>query len=102
MTNYNDGSWWGWNGGECPVHPETVVEIQHANREQIEACDVRWTKKNFSGDVVAFRVIKEHKEPREVWMYEYEKMLDGGIIYSRWYSCNAETPGAILFREVLP
>ena len=27
MTNYNDGRWHGWNGGECPVHPETVVVV---------------------------------------------------------------------------
>ena len=27
MTNtYNDGKWHGWNGGECPVHPKTVVD----------------------------------------------------------------------------
>ena len=25
--NYNDGRWHGWNGGECPVHPETVVVV---------------------------------------------------------------------------
>ena len=27
MTSYNDGKWHGWNGGECPVHPETEVEF---------------------------------------------------------------------------
>ena len=21
------GPWIGWNGGECPVHPETVIEV---------------------------------------------------------------------------
>ena len=24
MVDYNDGNWHGWDGGECPVHPESV------------------------------------------------------------------------------
>lgn len=26
-ANYNDGTIHGWNGGDCPVHPETVVKV---------------------------------------------------------------------------
>ena len=35
MTNYNDGKWHGWNGGECPVHPKSMVDaVWHdANQE---------------------------------------------------------------------
>lgn len=28
-VDYNDGKIHGWNGGECPVHPETVVMAWH-------------------------------------------------------------------------
>ena len=27
MTDYNDGNWHEWKGGECPVHPQTVVQV---------------------------------------------------------------------------
>lgn len=64
-TDYNDGKWWGWNGGECPVHPES--EIYGVEPRGIfwttEAKNLCW--KSFRG---AFRVTKEHKEPREFWL----------------------------------
>lgn len=75
MTNYNDGSWHGWNGGECPVHPRSVVEIvyqddgAYRNNEAIVShCD--WGK-GCSSPIVAFRVIYEHKVPREFWLCGY-------------------------------
>lgn len=27
MSDYYDGCWHGWNGGECPVHPETIIDV---------------------------------------------------------------------------
>lgn len=68
MTNYNDGKWHGWNGGECPVHPETIVIAQHGSRETLAAKYFNW-KPEGDFDIIAFRVIKEHKEPREFWAY---------------------------------
>lgn len=77
MTNYNDGKWHGWNGGECPVHPKSLV--QAVWRPDSEALvDVRdaegfqddnWLHISAGGmaDIIAFRVIKEHREPREAW-----------------------------------
>lgn len=72
MTNYNDGKWHGWNCGECPVHPDTVVDavFEHGTPVTNEARKLRWGK-DTSGldvDIVAFRVVKEHKEPREFWV----------------------------------
>ena len=65
MTDYNDGKWHGWNGGECPVHPKTkVYGMEPRNicwHTFAEDCD--WG--SFRG---AFRVTKEHKEPREFWI----------------------------------
>lgn len=74
MTNYNDGLWYGHNGGECPVHPETVVEVAFLtiagsfldDNGQVAANIIAWDG-NDVGRPVAFRVIKEHKEPREFW-----------------------------------
>lgn len=75
MTNYNDGNWHIWHGGECPVHPKTVVEaVWH---------DPRMERAGISGPrpakveneptlawvhVVKFRVVKEYHEPREFWI----------------------------------
>jgi hypothetical protein len=65
MTNFNDGNWHGWNGGECPVHPKSEVRIWDATSGQdlwIPAEAVHWA---FCG---AFRVAKEYREPREWWL----------------------------------
>lgn len=67
MTNYNDGKWHGWNGGECPVHPETVVEVACGDglaRGEAKAHEP-WGEGEGTQPIIAFRVIKEHKEPRE-------------------------------------
>ena len=61
MTDYNDGKWHGWNGGECPVHPETVVEVLHAENgilDELVASVNLWDHEN----LIAFRVIKEYRE----------------------------------------
>ena len=69
MTNYNDGKWHGWNGGERPVHPNTVVDVFFADgrkgSSKEEAKVLRWSRISSIGDIVAFRVVKEHREPRE-------------------------------------
>ena len=74
MTDYNDGKWHGWNGGECPVHPETIIDYvwlcqgvkntflainQHAFETLFEGNDY--------GKLVVFRVVKEYKEPKEIY-----------------------------------
>lgn len=75
MTNYNDGEWHLWDGGECPVHPKSVVEaVWHdprmgcagmsRPREAIEnpGPSLAWAH------VVKFRVVKEYREPRDFWI----------------------------------
>jgi hypothetical protein len=70
-TNYNDGKWHGWNGGECPVHPESKVlimvfskNLNSGHSRECAANSVNW----HSNNIIAFRVTKEHKEPREWWL----------------------------------
>lgn len=99
MTNYNDGKWHGWNGGACPVHPETVVEVVWNGRsgpvkKDTGAADrFAWSHIGAT-DIIAFRIIKEHKEPREVWMMWWDSE-------GYWLDCDPNTKGSVLFREVL-
>ena len=75
MTNYNDGNWHMWNGGECPVHPKSVVEaVWHEPRmERAGMSGPRPAKVENEPTlawvhVVKFRVVKEYREPREFWI----------------------------------
>lgn len=67
MADYNDGSWHGWNGGECPVHPETMVEVALENGIASGRA-TGWDWDSESDPIVAFRVVKEHQEPREFYL----------------------------------
>lgn len=73
-TNYNDGLWHGWNGGECPVHLKTVVEAVWLHRDgslykqlPSAAGNVAFLG-NEHGAIIAFRVLKEFRGPREWWI----------------------------------
>ena len=91
MTDYNDGNWHGWDGGECPVHHKTVVEaVWH---------DPRMERAGMSGPrpakveneptlawvhVVKFRVVKEYPERREFWIvgaYAFESHREAKIAW---------------------
>lgn len=98
MTNYNDGNWHGWNGGECPVHPDTVVEYQCYARGVVKASGLAWEHDGTECDIIAFRVTKEHKEPREFWCREV--VLPNGR--DAMVQCDPDHAGAVLFREVSP
>jgi len=75
MTDYNDGNWHGWNGGECPVHPETEVDTWDAGCDELFcgyiAGDLDWSTGG------CFRVTKEYRETREFWVNEYNSGLGG-------------------------
>ena len=67
--DYNNGDWWGWNGGECPVHPKSKGEFVFADGSicsRKPAGEWDWIDKELP--LIAFRVTKEHKEPREFWV----------------------------------
>lgn len=68
MTNYNDGNWHIWNGGECPVHPETVVEVALTDYTPCTGAADQWFWDRDKSRIIAFRVIKEHKPAREFWL----------------------------------
>lgn len=72
--NYNDGNWHAWEGGECPVHPESEIQAVRGNSR--EATVVTWKAKEFqeqswlydgmSYSIIAFRVISV--APRRFWI----------------------------------
>lgn len=85
-VDYNDGNWHGWNGGECPVHPESdvkVVLLEGVAPLSRAAKYLAWSHDTLypEGNIVAFRVTKQYVEPpkpREFWINEYD---DGYIGY---------------------
>jgi hypothetical protein len=74
MTDYNDGKWHGWNGGGCPVHPESVVEVRLASigvgfdGQQKRARECNFCSTGLRSDLIAFRVVKPYVDPREGWI----------------------------------
>jgi hypothetical protein len=104
MTNYDDGKWHGWNGGECPVHPETVVQmVWQFSKGDIRPGKVNGRAKEYiwegndSGNIVAFRVIKEYREPREFWV----NIASGAVCESDGVFFGTTFPNVIKVREVL-
>lgn len=108
MTNYNDGKWIGWNGGERPVHPDTVVmaALHDETNERrpfdgfsdvsVKAGSISdgcWQHHETYRHVIAFRVVKEHREPRELHLRMNPSW--------GWVECSSQCEGAIKFREVL-
>lgn len=87
MTDYNDGKIHGWNGGECPVHPKTVVEIRYWT-------GVRWSREaekcHWPSMRGCFRVVTPYRDPREFWAF------CGALHHS---SENAEAVKAVLVEK---
>lgn len=71
-TDYNDGKWHPWNGGECPVHEDSVIDALYDDGYKIYEVPVgaspfvRWVGNLYGPKIIAFRVIKPEKEPREI------------------------------------
>ncbi len=76
MTDYNDGQIHGWNGGECPVHPKSVVEVRSWSGAMLSypAGSIDWP--SIRG---CFRVIKAYREPRVFWVNEYKDGRFGDV-----------------------
>lgn len=69
---YKVGKWYGWNGGECPVHPKTQVEVVFVDGlaeydgDNNVASFWEWDSK--FEPIIAFKILEEYKEPREFWV----------------------------------
>jgi hypothetical protein len=97
ITNYNDGDWHPWTGGDCPVHQGSRVELMMNSGdtgENLVAGDWNWGRV-IKTKIVAFKVTKEYKpEPREFWITNF-------LRYEVWNKKPDDTFGAIHVREVL-
>lgn len=103
-VNYNDGKWHGWNGGECPVHPQSVVEVQWNNeRDTRKANDYGDLWHNSDGDehFAAFRVVKEYKDPREFWVSRMTQFDLNGNVCGHVFVESSEKDGEFKVREVI-
>lgn len=75
MSEYKEGIWYGWNGGKCPVHPMSSVQVVWLRKggsicqySPVDRADKWCWVGNECGKIIAFRIVKEHKEPREFWI----------------------------------
>ena len=69
MTEYVTGQIYGWNGGECPVHPETQLKIWTRNglfcsELTTLAKSCFWDHVQHPRDIVCFQVITPQVEPQ--------------------------------------
>ena len=75
MTDYNDGKIHGWNGGECPVHPESEVMVWFRSGYNASiykwAGDFIWRHYETVSDIIAFQVTKPYVETKTIWVNEY-------------------------------
>jgi hypothetical protein len=106
MTNYNDGKWHGHNGGECPVHPETVVHWVNTEGQSHKTVAGTLCWNDELAPVAAFRVINEHKDPRERFILRNKKdgreFLFKSAEDAKKYGCFADQKTEIIHvREVL-
>jgi hypothetical protein len=101
--------WFGWNGGEFPVHPETEVEVilgsgtRHRRKAWLFPT---WVHLHTDNDILAFQITKlytEPRKPREWWCCEYPNGTFGTL-----YDAKDAVPlgksavGVVHVREVLP
>ena len=82
MTEYVTGQIYGWNGGECPVHPETKIKIWTRNALVCSGVDTdagscSWKHINAGSDIVCFKVITPYAEPKVIWVNEWP---DGAVV----------------------
>lgn len=83
MTDYNDGQIHVWNGGDCPVHPETMVEawFRGGGSSETVANRLFWSRSDKDGDIIAFQVVKPYVEPKEsrewwIWRDSRGRVID--------------------------
>ena len=107
MDEYKQDVWHGWNGGECPVHPKTEVQAICRTRAgdwkpfiagPRIAGQLNWGPYGETAyPIIAFRVVKEYREPREWWIIPGTVHAPFSAIY---YDTKPQV-GAVRVREVL-
>ncbi|CAB4140902.1 hypothetical protein UFOVP399_12 [uncultured Caudovirales phage] len=103
--------WYGWNGGDRPVHAKTIVDTVDVDGGtwRGEACGADWSHDNRTNDIAAFRITKlyvDPPKPREWWIADFGTDSQSWLAYG---SREAVNEGALVgsakivhVREVLP
>jgi hypothetical protein len=102
--------WYGWNGGERPVHADTIVDTVDVDGGSWrgEASGADWSHDNRPNDIAAFRITRLYVEPkvlREWWVNVYPDDLDGCSYTTREKADQEHASNRIEcvhVREVLP
>ena len=74
MTEYVTGQIYGWNGGECTMHPKTVVRVW-LRGGAVDGAMVQtlvWGHNQSGFDIVCFQVIEPYAEPNAIWVNVYD------------------------------
>jgi hypothetical protein len=109
-VKYEVGKWYGWNGGECPVHLETVVDFVSTKGEGTFRCagHLDWSR-DFDNPIRAFRIVRPYVEPAkpiECWINVYPEGDQYGSHYpTQDEAARGAANGAVrqaFMREVLP
>lgn len=98
---YEIGKWYPREvGKDVGLHPKTIVEWLNTQGDKFETETLGLCWDDKIHPVIAFRVIKEHKEPREFWAAQGEMCKCG---QHGWIEVDRDcAPYATLFREVQP
>jgi len=63
----DDDGWIEWNGGECPVSGDDIVDVAYstygAKSFSAAANSLRWSKRGLGGDIIAYRLHKPEVKP---------------------------------------
>lgn len=63
----DDDGWVEWNGGECPVSGDDIVDVAYstygAKLFSAAANSLRWNKRGLGGDIIAYRLHKPEVKP---------------------------------------
>jgi hypothetical protein len=80
---YEEGKWYMWGGGECPLHPQDVVKVKVFNTINgcvevygVNTISKTWTH-TYSSRVFAFKITKKYTPPvtKEMTVEEISKVL---------------------------
>lgn len=79
MTDYKEGVWYGWNGGDCPVGLKDMVKVFFSdgtqNTKDFKGEEYNWLADIGQKTIVAFQITKKYVGPREFWINEYPTFL---------------------------
>lgn len=94
-----DEAWLPWEGGECPVAPETYVEVKLRNGRgsaNLQARNWTWTwafkNDEHPGDIIAYRIVSPSPPPAitsAVAANDGSGTFVQGIVYAAGWLCSA-------------